>query len=565
MFTKVLYDRALPERNFTLMHLMVIGTVTYSLTSMLMGSVRTYYGQVFGGRLTSELTLLFFNHVQHLEVRFFDERRVGEILSRAGDLQRSVSFVTGLFQSVLVNGVYLILIPPLLFALNWQLALLSLAAVPVTTGISLLTGRYMRMLSRRSMELAADTSGFQFEALSNVRIVKAVAAEPDIFDEMRNRLVNVQASRLKVSGVGILLGIANSAVKAVSTVAFSWVAWTQILDGRLSIGSFIAFSAYLGYLTGPVGQFASLYTDLQQATVSLSRFFEYYDAPVEQDPMVSTRPVRSDVKRVTGAIRFENVTFGYDPMRPVLRDVSFSIGPGGVTALVGRSGAGKSSIVKLLLRMYAPQSGTVSVDGVNVDAYALAELRQQTGVVWQDNGVLRGSFRENLMLGARSVEERELWDALRLARLDEFVRALPNGLDTTIAEWGGTLSGGQRQRLAVARAVLRRPPILIFDEATSNLDPETEEELIKAILPRQSESTILFVTHRLVTASLASRIFIAADGSISGGTAHQDMLASHEGYRALWNSAMGGVPANGVRFPTGRFGPTYDPERLSRV
>jgi ABC-type multidrug transport system fused ATPase/permease subunit len=197
--------------------------------------------------------------------------------------------------------------------------------------------------------------------------------------------------------------------------------------------------------------------------------------------------------------------------------------------------------------MYAQQSGDILVDDTPAASYPLAALRRQVGVVWQENGLLRGSFRENLLLGSGEMDESLLWEALSVSRMDDFVRDLPKGLDTTISEWGGTLSGGQRQRLAIARAVLRRPPLMVFDEATSNLDVTTELELLRAVLPRGNESTILFITHRLTSASLADRILVVADGTVTGNLPHGDMLTSHEGYRTLWNSAASHEPAPGSR------------------
>lgn len=542
LLSKRFFDEVYPARDFEFLDVLVIAVFVVSTTSALMTAYRGYYGQRLGARLTTETGLIFFNHLQHLETRFFDSRRVGEIVSRSADLQRSISFLTGALQTVLINGVYLLFVPPLLFLLNWQLALLALLTTPVTAAISFGTGGPLRRLAKRTMELNAEASGYSVEVLTNIRVVKAAAAEPDTFAQMRNRVVEAQEAQLKSGALTALIGLAKTVVRAAGMAAFSWFAWRLILEQRLTLGSFIAFSAYLGYLTGPVGQFAGLFTTFQETAVSLGRFFEYYDLPVEQNPSISVAPRRAIRRRVRGAIEFDRVTFGYDPARPVLVDISLRLGPGGVTALVGGSGAGKSSLVKLLLRMYSPQRGTISVDGTPIERFELAELRGQIGAVWQDNGALRGSLRDNLVLGGGDVAEEHIAEAVRLARLDELVASLPDGLDTMVSEWGGTLSGGQRQRLAIARALVRRSPILILDEATSNLDAATEEDLLRGVFQRAHDTTVLFITHRLVSASLADRIFLVHESNVMGGLPHSDMLVTHPVYRDLWSAATGRPP-----------------------
>jgi ABC-type bacteriocin/lantibiotic exporter with double-glycine peptidase domain len=540
LVAKLFLDDAYPSRDLGLLNALVLGLLVLSVGSTLMGGVRTYYGQVLGARLSAEFGLLFFNRLQHLELRFFDERRVGEILSRTGDLQRCVAFAISVFQTLLVNGIYLVIVPPMLLLMNWKLALLAVATTPFTTGFSLMTGRAIRALSKRNLEFSADVNAYQVEVLSNVRVVKAAAAEREVFQQMQQRMAKVQSASLKSNALGGLLSLTNGCVKAAGVALFSWVAWTFMVRQQLTIGSYVAFSAYLGYLTGPVGQLASLFMDFQQTTVSLARFFEYFDSPVEQDPHRVRLPRKTGTRKIKGDLHFDQVTFGYDPSRPVLIDATFSLCPGQVTAFVGRSGGGKSSIIKLLLRMYKPQTGTIVVDGVDAARYDLTELRSQIGVVWQDTGVFRGTLRDNLVLGGEGILEADIENAIRIARLDGFVSTLPQGLATVVGEWGGTFSGGQRQRLAIARALIRKKPVFVFDEATSNLDAETEFELLQRLFPAVGDAAVLFVTHRLRTATLADKIYLVDDGRVTGGLPHEQMLRSEVGYARLWNAAGAG-------------------------
>jgi ABC-type bacteriocin/lantibiotic exporter with double-glycine peptidase domain len=544
LLSKMLFDNVYPGRNANLLRTVILGIVVVEIASALLTALRGYYTQVVGARVSSELSLLLFNHLQHLPARFFDERSVGEILSRSGDLQRSVSFITNSFRIVLVNGVYLFLVPPLLIAFNWQLAVLALVTVPITTTTALLTGRRLRVLSRKGLEFNAEASAFQFEALSNVRILKAAAAEPEMFRRMKDRLVAARSSNLRTGALGAALGAGNALIRAAGTAIFSWYAWTLIIDGRLTLGAFVAFSAYRGYLTGPITEIASMFIDFQQTTVSLSRFFEYFDMPTEQEPSASITPRLPFRRALRGTIEFKHVHFAYDATRPVLTDVSFQIRAGEIVSLIGRSGAGKSSIMKLILRMYEPQDGTILMDDIPIREFSLPELRGQLGVVWQENTAFRGTLRDNLTLGFESVSDDQLHIALRQAQLEEFVRSLPSDLDTAVAEWGGTLSGGQRQRLAIARAIARANPVLLLDEATSNLDTETERDILRSLFSTTTGRTVLFATHRLAAASLADRIFIVSDGGVSGGLPHAELLESDSRYQSIWEASASGIESS---------------------
>lgn len=552
LLSKLLFDEVFPSRNFHLLHMLVVGIGVMTVTSAIMSTIRSYFVQVLNARISTSLSLQFINHVQHLETRFFDARPVGEILSRTSDLQRSIGFVSGILGTVFVNGVYLVLVPPVLFALNWRLALLSFITLPVTTVVSLTVGRLVRLLSRRSMELSAESGAYQIEMLSNVRVIKASAAEHEAYEKLRSKVHTAQTAQLRVAGAGAVLGLSTTVIRAAGTVIYSWIAWTFVLNGDMTLGSFIAFSAYLGYMTGPVGQFASLFTTLQQAAVSLERFFEYADSKAEQDPSLAMQPKGPELPRLRGEVEFDSVSFGYEPRISVLRRVSFRLEPGTMTALVGGSGTGKSSILKLLMRMYDPDEGVIRIDGNAVQSMPMAALRRQIGAVWQDGSFMRGTLRENLTLGAADATEEQIRRAIEAAQLDSFVDGLPDGLDSPVAEWGGSLSGGQRQRLAIARALVRPRSILLLDEVTSQLDAPTETALLQALRTEYRIGiTTLLVTHRLSTARFADRVlFLAMDGIHGGRCGHDTFIETDEPYRNFWESHSVGGASDRNGLPT---------------
>lgn len=541
VLSKLFFDEVLPARDAAFLRVLVIALFVISVTTAFMNALSSYYAQVLSVAISSEFRLLFFDHLQRLPSAFHESRQVGEIVSRSGDMQRSLAFVTGLFQTVFLSGAYLLVIPPVLIALNWQLALLSLASLPLTTIVSIGVGKAIRRRSKAATELNAAASAYSVEVLGNIRLVKSLAVEVDTAAEMRNRVLQAQDLQLEGSALSAQLGVLNTLIRALGTAAFSWLAWSMIIDQQLSMGSFVAFSAYVGLLTGPVGQFAGLFMSLQDTSVSLRRFFEYFDQPAEGAGIESGGRGSRSSQRLQGRVALCGVSFGYSNGNRVLSEADWEVGPGGVHALVGRSGAGKSSVVKLLQRMHDPQRGEVRLDGVAAAQYDLYTLRRQIAVVWQETGVFRGTIRENLTCGLRDVSTSRVDDALRRAQLAEYIYGLPDGVDTTIGEWGVTLSGGQKQRLAIARALLRQAPVLVLDEATSHLDLPTETAILESVFKLRHQVTIVVITHRLASIRKADRIFVVENGSITGGATHEQLVLAHQGYRHLLGVETGEV------------------------
>lgn len=532
LLTRQFFDRAYPARDLEFAHVLVIGTACVGIAATLTNAVRSYFAHTLSSRIASEMGLGYFNHLLQVELAFFDKNRTGDILSRGGDLQRSIGFLTGIVQTSIVSGLYLLLVPPILLFLNWKLALLSLLATPVTTAFSLAVGQVSRRLNKRQIELAAEQSSFQLEALSSIRTVKASAAQRCIEERMREYVVATQEATLRTSALGTTAGLINSFIYSVSAALFSWVSWTLIIRGELSLGTFVAFSSYVGYVKGPVAQLAGIFTNFQQVAVSLSRFFEVFDAAREDRDEEVSRPFRLPIC-AKGEVEFEDVWFGYDESQSVLSGATFSIVPGTVTCFVGESGSGKSSIIKLMLRLYRPSRGTVRLDGVPIERLPLSYLRQQQAVVWQEPGLLRGTIRENILLGAKDASQEHLARAIEIAQLDQFLRSLPRGIDSSVAEWGQSLSGGQRQRIAIARALAKDASVLLLDEATANLDAVSERRFLTALLRECKGRTVVFVTHRVQTASLADRILVVKNGTVDGGFAHDEMCRASSVYSQM--------------------------------
>lgn len=531
--TKLYVDDVYPARDLGLMHMLVAGMVTFTVASSLMGSIRGYYTQTVNAQLTRAVSLLYFNHLQHLPIRFFDQHRVGEVMSRFGDVRSSLNAATGMLQTIIVNGTFLMIVPPILLAMNWQLALLALCMTPVTSAISLATARYIRRWWKRAAEISAELSAYQMEVLSQIRTLKSMGAEDDVYRRNLEQVDEALQLQLQTAGVSTLVGLVNGFFRTIGGALFTWFAWTAIIRGELTLGGFMAFSAYLGYLTGPVGQMTGLFTGFQKLSVTLGRAFEYLDLPTEQDPRAAFTGFPPVNQRIAGDIEFHNVAFSYEIGRPIISGVTACIPEGSVCAIVGPSGAGKSTLLRLLSRFDEPQEGFISVGGVRLQRFTLPDLRRQVAVVWQDFPLMRGSLWDNLTAGRSDFTESEVMRTLMACQLESFIRELPDGFRTPVAEWGATVSGGQRQRLAIARALLRRAPVLLLDEVTSQLDIPSEGELMGSILAAVRERTVVLVTHRPSTAALADHVLVIEAGRLTGSGRHQDLASSHDWYREM--------------------------------
>ncbi len=469
-----------------------------------------------------ELRKRAFSHLQRLSLSYFETVQTGDLAYRlTEDVDRIGEVINKVFREFTPNVLRLLVMLGYIVYLNWQLTLATLIVAPLMAGLIAWFGEQMRKLSYRSQSRVSDLSALLIEVFSGVRLVQAFAAEAYVTERFygaaeRNRQAKYGTERLRAIQYpvqGILEGL--------SILSLLLVGGWQISQRNLTPSGFISYVVAVAILFEPIATVTNNYNEFKQGEASVDRIFEL----LRIRPSIVEKPNAPDLPSVNGRVEFENVSFEYQFGRPVLQTLNLRVLPGEMVALVGASGAGKTTMVNLIPRFYDPQRGEVFVDGINIRDVSLVSLRRQIGIVPQETTLFTGTIAQNIAFGQLQFDLDAVKEAAKIANAHQFISQFPDGYDTWVGERGVNLSGGQRQRLAIARAVLLNPRILILDEATSALDSESEALVQEALERIMHGRTVFIIAHRLATVRRVDRILVLEKGRVVEAGTHTELIA----------------------------------------
>jgi ATP-binding cassette subfamily B protein len=520
----------------------VAATVALFLMSWALGVAAAYANIGFGQRMVYDLATDLYSHLQRLSLRFHSRQSVGDSIRR---VTTDCGCVSVIVKDALLPFAAAVITFIAMFVIMWRMdPSLTLVAVAVAPWLMFVLRRYLDPMLARSYE-QQEAEGRIYEVmertLSAVPVVQAFGQEPAC-DRAFARATNASAeAAVAAVAVGLKFKVLTGFGTACGTAAIMWLGAHSVLAGRLTVGDILVFLAYLAALYGPLETLMYAPSATQGAAGSARRVLEILDTRRE----VEDRPHARPLTRVAGHVRIEHVTFGYEPHRPVLHDVSLEVRPGDTVAIIGPTGAGKSTIAGLVPRFYDPWSGRVTLDGVDLRDLELKSLRSQVAVVLQESFLFPMTIAENIAYGRPRVSRREIEEAARAANADAFINRLPQGYDTVIGDRGATLSGGERQRIAVARAIVKDAPVLILDEPTSAIDSITEASLLEALERLMCGRTTIIIAHRMSTIANADRVVALVDGAIEEIGSPADLLGGRGLYARYHSMQTPGSVAGG--------------------
>jgi ATP-binding cassette subfamily B protein len=528
-----IFDEALPEENTALLNLLVGGLIAIAIATGVLGVLQTWVSNVVGQRVMHDLRAAVYRHLQRLSLAFFTRTRTGEVQSRiANDIGGIQTVVTSTATSIVSNVTTVVAAVVAMFLLDWRLAVFSLALLPVFVLLTRRIGRERRQITTSRQRTMADMSALVEESLSvsGILLGKTMGRGNELanrFERESSQLADLEV-RQRLAGRWVMASIQTSF--SVMPALVYWFAGQPFLGTTISLGTVVAFTTLQTRLFFPVGSLLTVQIDVQTSLALFDRIFEYLDLPVEIRERADAKPLPP----CRGDVSFEHVWFRYDPEGPwTLRDVSFDVPAGTRTAIVGETGSGKTTLGYLAARLYDVERGRVLLDGIDVRDATFASLAQTIGVVSQETYLFHASVRENLRFAKPEATDDEIEASARAARIHDLIVSLEDGYDTVVGERGYRFSGGEKQRIAIARTILRNPPVLVLDEATSSLDTRTERA-VQEELDRLSEGrTTITIAHRLSTIRDADQIVVLDQGELVERGTHDELVDLGGLYAAL--------------------------------
>ncbi len=537
--TKYVIDTLIPEANERLIVALAIGLVMLHLARYGLLYASRYAVALMAQHLVYEMAQRLFENVQRLSLRFYERNGTGDLISRTtSDVGVIQQAVTGGVVNGIVGLVNMVAYGIIMVFLDWKLALLVFATLPLMTVASYVTAEILRQRYMAVRVTMSSVNGVLAENITGVRVAKAFAQENASTERFQSRNRENLDANMATASVQAISTPVIQLISALGMVLVLWFGAERTMNGTLSLGTLVAFASYIVAFYQPVADLITINNTLQQALAAAERIFQFLD----ERPEVTEKPDAIELNEVKGHVVYDHVWFSYEPGKPVLQDIVVEAQPGQIVALVGHTGSGKTTMINLLPRFYDPNEGRILIDGHDLRDVKIGSLRRTIAVVLQETFLFAGTIKDNIAYGRLGASDEEIVAAAKEAHAHEFIDRLPGGYNAQIGEGGAMLSRGQRQRLSLARAILRDPRILILDEATSDVDTETEVYIQRALERVMRGRTVFVIAHRLSTIRNADQIVVLDHGRIVERGTHEELLARRGHYRELYEIQFAETP-----------------------
>lgn len=534
LFTQVIIDKVLVHKGLSTLDVLMTGLIIIAIFQMVLGYLRTYIFTVLTNKVDVVLGARLYNHIVSLPLRYFESRRVGETVARVKELETIRSFISGSSLVLIIDTAFCFIFIIAMFWYSPLLCLVAVALIPFMVLLNLIATPIYRKRIQTKFEANAESQSFLVESVTGASTVKALALEQKFSRRWEDLLGHYVKTSFDVNNVANVANSIGGFLQHLSTLLILWVGAHLVMAGKLSVGQLVAFQMLAGQVSGPVLRLVGVWQQFQQTRISIDRIGDIMNLSKESEGRGEMSPIRQ------GEIFFEKVSFRYNPDEPqVVKNINIKLAPGVMVGIVGPSGSGKSTLVKLLQRMYDPEEGRIFVDNIDISKYNPAAYRRQIGTVLQENYLFCGTVRENVAIARPGATMAEIEQAARMSGAHDFIVKMKAGYDTVIGERGDSLSGGQRQKIAISRAMLVNPRILIFDEATSALDALSEKEVLDAIQKVRKNRTVLMIAHRLAAVQKADVILVMNKGMIVEYGNHEQLMKRNGMYAAMYREQEG--------------------------
>ncbi|MDF2635317.1 MAG: lipid exporter, fused ATPase and inner rane subunit MsbA [Pelosinus sp.] len=524
-------DEVLSTKDMTTLNTIAIGIVIVYFLRGIFFFGQTYLMSYIGQKVIIDIREGIYRHLQRLSLSYFEKRRTGKIMSY---ITNDVAAVQGALVDSMIElfteGMTLVGSLGAMFYLHWKLSLLTLVTLPLVGQAINIFGKKLRTSSMAVQERTADITSVLQESISSVRVIKSFAREDYEIERFQKENNNNFRAQMKNSQIMATLTPVIEFLAAIGVTMIIWYGGREVINNNLTAGSLIAFLIYAVNLSNPIKRLSRVYGNIQKALSAAERVFEVLDTK----PEIENIPNAAALPTIEGYVALNNVTFEYKVGEPALQHLDLKVNPGQVVAIVGPSGAGKTTIANLIPRFYDPTDGNITIDGIDIKTVTLQSLREQIGIVPQETILFNGSVHDNILYGKLDASHEEVVNAAKAANAHNFILDMPEGYDTQIGERGSKLSGGQRQRISIARAILKNPRVLILDEATSALDTESEKLVQEAVDKLMIGRTSFVIAHRLSTVQRADLIVVMEKGRIAEKGTHTELLAAGGLYSKLY-------------------------------